>query len=81
MISADRFIIHRHFEVDSREQDYSVLVEESKNTHEENARRELDARIGPSLVDYQAWPSWAMQNTKAPYIHLYTLTMKTLFKP
>lgn len=79
MAFADTLTTQRHFEIGSTESNYSVFVEENKKTLEADARQELDGRMNESLADYQTRPSWTVEDAGAN--HLYTLTMKVIFKP
>lgn len=81
MSLSDDLTAQRQFEIDSRAENHTALVEEKKETLEEEARQQLYARMGNTLADFQTWPSWTVEDGNDPHIHLYTLTMKVVFKP
>ncbi|RZA20324.1 MAG: hypothetical protein EOP10_18345 [Proteobacteria bacterium] len=80
-MSLNNLTVQRQFEVDPKRENAAEFIEESKKALEEDAQQELDKKMGNTLVDFQMWPSWTVENADGPDSQIHTLTMKVVFKP
>jgi hypothetical protein len=84
-MNSDTLTAYRQFEIDTRQENAEALVTARKEDMEEEATQELYATMGNTLADFQTWPSWVVEkadaNTETSDTHIYSLTMKVVFKP
>jgi hypothetical protein len=80
-MSSSNLVVRRQFEIDSRQENAEFLVEENKKALEDDARDELDERMGNTLADFQMWPTWTVEGEGRSGIRIYSLIMKVVFKP
>ena len=80
-MSSNRLTAHRQFEIDTKQENTEALVEARQKAYKAEAQQELYDKMGNTPADFQTWPTWTVEDADAPGIHIYTLTMKVVFKP